>query len=145
MKKCYEWVNRVKYDIVIRTRPDLIYSKPITPEICNFDKGMSGDSCTEFVIGLDKDMERYFYIYDWLNVGDGKKYLRETPLFKDVKYHCDYLMASFISGYLKDSIYSFKIAADLFWIHDYYQIYHRKEWYEYDKMMAKLERDKNKT
>jgi hypothetical protein len=132
--KSHEEQNGFKYDLIVRTRPDFIYLRPVTLDIFDLTKlnnfHMPGalSMSTEFAIGPREEMNKYFGLYDWLAT-EGIKYLTPAnPRLEfppDHKYNCDVIMVTYIEDYLKMQLGTPKYAPDATWPYDYYRIYIR--------------------
>lgn len=134
IRKDYENKFKTKYDIVIRTRPDYIYLRPIKPEffdlskINNMHASHAPSMAVEFAIGSSDVMDKYFGIYDWL-MSDGQEYLnkgnpRLTDFF-DYKYNCDLLMISYLVDFLGLELAKQNLPPDFPSPYDYYRIFSR--------------------
>lgn len=138
VKKAWELKHKFgHYDLVIRTRPDYIYLKPITLDLIeqdnlnNLHAPWAPTMSTEFAIGPYHLMEMYCRMYDWL-AGDGQRYLTNTnPRLNyppDHRYNCDLLLVSYIADYLGITIGTPKITGS---VYDYYRIMTRHKKGEY--------------
>ena len=155
LKKVWELKQSVgeKYDLVIRTRPDLIYLTPITldildtEELNNLHANFAPSMCTEFAAGPEHLIEKYCGIYDWLD-GEGRKLLDQNnprlnyPL--DHKYNCDLLMISYIEDYLGIQLARQRLPKETPSPYDYYRIMgrHKKGEYIYEGADAYLKNSK---
>lgn len=133
LKEQYAKENSIKYDIVVRTRPDYIYMRPITldmfdsTKICTLHTNQGVHVPIEIAIGPDTPMSHFFKVYDWL-VETNASYLTSTnPRLKgtvDNLYNCDIILATYLLDHAKVSIGVSKLADGL-GPYDYYRIMYR--------------------
>ena len=83
LKQSYE--TDFRYDFVVRTRPDLIFLKPITQDMLVLDKintlrtPEALSITSEFAIGPNDQMELYLNVFDWLRENGVQKLTRDNP------------------------------------------------------------------
>lgn len=109
LKQFYEQQSGVKYDIVVRARPDHLWFRSIPLDLLELDKISnlhhfpSPIVSTEFAIGPNNLMEKYFQVYDWVLEHGERCLTQDNPrLFTNegkLKYHSDFIMATCLVGY----------------------------------------------
>lgn len=131
LKQRCEQRSSKKYDLVIRSRPDMLYLRPITMDMVDIYRinTLQGQSelrmSMEFMVAPNC-MDAYFNIFDWL-LGAGKDKLAEfnyrLPLFNK-NYDSDLILATYISS-LKIPVAEPKLPHDTSSAYCYYQIMYK--------------------
>ena len=73
LKEEHERLNGIKYDLLVRCRPDLIFLQPITlsmleaGKICTLASPDMAHTPNEFAIGPNEAMSKWFTVFDWLS------------------------------------------------------------------------------
>jgi hypothetical protein len=137
VKEEYELKMNVKYDLVIRTRPDFIYLRPITMNLFGDDVYNKLNTihppgaptiCTEFAIGPRDVMKKYHMIWDWVMNDNGKMLNRDNHRLnhtQDRNYNCDVILTTYMYDYHKVQLGTPKYLPEFQSPYDYYRIMFR--------------------
>jgi hypothetical protein len=105
LKRAYEQEHGFHYDLVVKTRPDLLYLRPITLDLLELDKINNlivpdfPFYISEFAIGPNDQMDRYCELFDWFSQ-HGERFLnRDNPRFK---YRNQFSPLIILAIYLED-------------------------------------------
>lgn len=130
----HEEKNNFKYDLVVRTRSDFIWLRPLKLDFVDLEKvnnlhaSFAPTMSTEFAIGPNSEMEKYCGLYDWL-ANEGQNYLtNDHPRLAypvDHKYNCDILLIAYLVDYMKVKLADQRLPADFPCPYNYYRIYKR--------------------
>lgn len=133
LKESYEKEHNVKYDIVVRTRPDFIYLNPITLDLLELDKfnNLQGNTplniTTEFAIGPMDYMEPFFNVYDWLIETNGSLLTKDNPHLNGAPgglYNPDIIASVYVLNERKVPRATCKLPPGKI-VYDYYRIMYR--------------------
>lgn len=133
-KRDYEAVTGTRYDLVVRTRTDLLMLRPVT--LGNIELGKintlhhpgSWTVCSEFAVGPDAEMAKYCGLYDWILDEGAKGLPKDNPRLgppADGLYTCDIILTTYLLDYHKLTMGMPTHDPGCRWPYDYYRIYWR--------------------
>lgn len=134
LKEDYEKEMGIKYDLVVRTRPDFIWLRPINldwlelDKISNLHANFSPTVCSEFAIGPNDLMEKYCKLFDCFSSIGEQVFLNTNPRlsYSNGLYNTDVVLTVYLYDHLKlQTGTNERIPMDFHSPYDYYRIMFR--------------------